>query len=375
MFDLTLMEIVGISIVGTLFVVQLFYYLFFYSALLSDKDEKPKDGKVYPVSVVICARNEYRNLKKNLPIILEQDYSEFQVVVINDCSGDESEDYLMELQKKYPHLYYSSIKEDPVFKHGKKLAVTMGIKAAKYDHLLFTDADCTPVSDQWIKSMASNFTETKTMVLGTYRLKREKGMLNHMQQYENLHSKILYLGYALRKRPYMGVGGNLAYERKMFFENKGFAGHYHIPSGDDDLFVNSVANATNTAIEYSVESQVETEGKTEWYKYFTQKRRHMGASTHYKRNHKRLLFFDTLTMGLFFVFSVVSLILNILPLLVASLIFVRILVAGIIINKCAKKLGHERFYISYLWYDLLLPAIYLVLVTKNKLQPKSVRWK
>lgn len=362
-------------ITALLFAVQLFYYLYFYGAVLYVKPNKNKTLQKLPVSIIICAKNEAKNLKQNLPLILQQDYPEFQVVVMNDCSDDHSEDILKEFKQQYSNLHFSTIKEDPIFKHGKKLAVLLGIKAAKHDHLLFTDADCKPLSPKWIESMASNFSDKKQIVLGSYKLKKEKGLLNHLQQYENLISKILYLGFALRKRPFMGVGGNLAYHRSLFFENKGFAGHYHVPSGDDDLFVNKVSNKENTTIEYSPESQVITEGKTQWRQYFKQKRRHLGASTMYKKKDKIWLFIDTLTMGLFYVFSVLALLLSIYPLLVGSLLFLRILVGFIFINLIAKKLGQQKFYVSFLLLELLMPSIYLVLALKNKFSRSGIRWK
>lgn len=373
--NIPLLEWIILVIVALLFAIQLFYYLYFYSAILFVKKSEPVLDKSVPVSVVMCAKNEAENLKQNLPIILEQKYPEFQVVVINDCSDDDSEDVLKVFKAKYPNLHYSTIKEDPIFKHGKKLAVLLGIKAAKYDHLLFTDADCKPLSENWIQSMARNFKDKKTIVLGTYNLKKEKGFLNHVQQYENLLSKILYLGFALRNRPFMGVGGNLAYVRTLFFENKGFAGHYHVPSGDDDLFVNKVSNKENTTIEYSPDSQVLTEGKTQWRHYFKQKRRHLGASTMYKKRDKSWLFFDTLTMGLFYVFAVLAILFNIFPIVMASLLFVRIVLGMVVINLCAKKLNQQKFYATFLFLDLLLPSIYLILAIKNKFRPASIRWK
>lgn len=373
--DLPLLELIILLVVGFLFATQLFYYLYFYSAILFVKKEDNTSTARVPVSVILCAKNEAKNLKENLPAILSQDYPEFQVVVINDCSDDSTEDVLKEFKTKHPNLHFSTIKEDPIFKHGKKLAVLLGIKAAKYDHLLFTDADCKPLSNKWIQNMAQNFTNKKSIVLGTYNLKKEKGFLNHIQQYENLLSKILYLGFALRKMPFMGVGGNLAYEKRLFFENKGFAGHYHVPSGDDDLFVNKVSNKENTTVEFSVESQVITEGKTEWNHYFKQKRRHLGASTLYKKRDKRWLFIDTLTMGLFYVFAVLSILFKIYPIVMAALLVARIILGFVVINLCAKKLNQQKFYVSFLLLDLLLPSIYLFLAIKNKFRPSGIRWK
>ncbi len=373
--NLPLLELIILLVVSLLFALQLFYYLYFYSAVLWVKKEENTPADPVPVSVIMCAKNEAKNLKENLPAILTQDYPEFQVVVINDCSDDDSEDILKEFKAQNPHLHFSTIKEDPIFKHGKKLAVLLGIKAAKYDHLLFTDADCMPLSNQWIRSMSGNFSSKKNIVLGTYNLKKEKGFLNHIQQYENLLSKITYLGFALRNMPFMGVGGNLAYVKRLFFDNKGFAGHYHVPSGDDDLFVNKVSNKENTTVEFSPDAQVITTGKSQWNHYFKQKRRHLGASTLYKKRDKTWLFLDTLSMGLFYVFAVAALVFKVYPVVMASLLAARILVGFTVINLCAKKLNQQKFYTSFLLLDLLLPSIYLFLAVKNKFRPSGVRWK
>lgn len=375
LLELSLLEELALGIIGFLLAIQLFYYLYFYAAVLFVRQKEEKSLSFVPVSVIICAKNEADNLRKLLPSILDQKYPEFQVVVINDCSSDETEDVLMELKKKYDYLHFSTIKEDPVFKHGKKLAVLMGVKAAKYDHLLFTDADCMPDSDIWLASMARNFSDRKQLVLGTYNIKKEKGLLNHLQCYENLNAKMLYLGFALRGKPYMGVGGNLAYHRKLFFDNKGFAGHYHIPSGDDDLFVNSVATSTNTQVEFSKESQVTTEGKATWKQWITQKRRHMGAGSYYKAKHKWMLFLNTLSLEMFYVLATAAICFGILPYVFGAFLLIRIITGALIINFTAHKLGQRKFYVSFLWYDLVLPAIYLTLVFKNKLRPSGVRWK
>src|SRR5690606_33347934 len=110
-----------------------------------------------PVSVVIAARNEAANLEKNLPRILSQDHPDFEVIVANDCSYDRTEEVLKELQQGNPRLRIVSIPENDKYRHGKKFALTMGIKAASHDTLLFTDADCYPLSPNWIRSMQQGY--------------------------------------------------------------------------------------------------------------------------------------------------------------------------------------------------------------------------
>ena len=206
------------------------------------------------ISVIICAKNEEYNLEQFLPHVLQQDYPEFEVVVVNDSSTDDTEHVLMQLAAQFDQLRYTSIPADDKLKRGKKLALTIGLKAAKYDHVLLSDADCYPVSDHWLQRMASNFSEDHKIVLGYGGYERSKGLLNTLIRYETTFTAIQYLSYAIKGNPYMGVGRNLAYEKALFFDNKGFAGHNHLISGDDDLFVNQNATGLNCAVEFSPES-------------------------------------------------------------------------------------------------------------------------
>jgi len=227
--------------------IQLFYYLFFYLSVYLRKFSETKKT-VEPVSIIICARNEAENLQNFLPSILEQSYPDFEVIVVNDCSEDNSYVILSNYQTKYPHLRISNVNKDPKFTHNKKFAQFIGIKAARNEILLFTDSDCKPESDKWLEGMTSHFDSKTSFVLGYGGYLSEKGFLNKYIRYDSLTIAMQYLGMAIRGLPYMGVGRNLAYRRSVFFENKGFGSHNHIVSGDDDLFVNSIANGKNTSV-------------------------------------------------------------------------------------------------------------------------------
>jgi len=223
-------------------IIQLLYFLVFYIRIAFKINQKSATEKKEPVSVIICAQNEAENLKNNLPAILEQNYENFQVIVVNDCSTDNSQDILSEMMTRYPNLYVTRIDKDEKFSHGKKLALTVGIKAAKNEWLLFTDADCKPADKNWIASMASNFTEKTDIVLGYGGSIKSKGLLNRLIRFDNLFIALQYFTFARAGIPYMGVGRNLAYRKSLFFKARGFASHHHIISGDDDLFVNQNAS-------------------------------------------------------------------------------------------------------------------------------------
>src|SRR5690606_26837881 len=157
------------------------------------------------VSIVICAHNEQENLKSFLPGILKQDYSNFEVIVVNDCSQDDTKWVLQDFASVYSNLKIVEIKEHIHLKHSKKFALTMGIKAAKNPYLLMTDADCQPKSNKWLKEMSGTFDNQKEIVLGYSPYFKLPGFLNRLIRFETTHTAMSYLSYALKKDAYMGV--------------------------------------------------------------------------------------------------------------------------------------------------------------------------
>jgi biofilm PGA synthesis N-glycosyltransferase PgaC len=319
-------------------------------------DELP-DIKI-PVSVVISARSESKNLAENLPYILQQDYPDFEVIVVNDCSYDESEDVLKEMQKQYLRLKVVTITEHDRFKTGKKFALTLGIKAAKNEHLLFTDADCKPASEHWIAHMASRFTGNTQIVLGYSPCYKKGGFLNAMIRFETLRVAINYLSAALNGDPYMGIGRNLAYTKTLFFANKGFASHMHILSGDDDLFVNQNATSTNTDIEIHPDSFMYTEAKSSFGTLYRQKKRHMGVGKIYKNSHRRMLSIEILSGFFFYALFICCLAFYFEPLFAFGLFVFRWIVQILVFRKTFKKLNAK----SQIWFLPFLDFVYYIYI-------------
>ena len=222
--------------------IQLFYYLFFFSKVAFYK-AKPKDhSQQHPVSVVVCARDEDENLARHLPGVLVQDYTTTnEVIVVNDNSVDDSKYILAELQKTFKKLQIVDLTQEAKGIAGKKFPLSIGIKEAKHEIVLLTDADCVPASEQWMFKMQDAFSNGVEVALGYGAYTKQPGFLNKVIRFETFHTALQYLGYALAGTPYMGVGRNLAYRKNLFFRNKGFSSINHIPSGDDDLFINQVA--------------------------------------------------------------------------------------------------------------------------------------
>ena len=304
--NFTLLQLISMGVCALTLLTQLFYYFYYFSRLAFHKENYlSRDPE--PVTIIICARNEIKNLRKNLYSILDQVYPEFQVVVVNDCSWDESGDFLEELEKQYPHLKIVTLIEQEKYEHGKKFALAIGIKAAKYDLLLLTDADCIPANNNWLLNMQNGFTDKKDIVLGYGAYARKNGFLNKLIRYDTFHNALQFLSFAKAGSPYMGVGRNLAYRKELFFKNKGFATHIHMLSGDDDLFINEVANNNNTTIEIKPLAFTISEPKTTFKTWFRQKKRHLTTSKFYKSKNKFMLGLYYIT-NLFFYLSLAALI-------------------------------------------------------------------
>lgn len=357
------------------FVIQILYWLVIYSRIIFYTPESSRIRKK-SVSVIICARDEEENLRNNLPLILNQTYPDFEVIVINDCSADGTQDYLDELKGQFSYLKTTTIKEDKKFKHGKKLAVTIGIKAANHEFLLFTDADCHPESTQWIDRMMRNFQPETNIVLGYGGYTEQKGLLNTVIRFETFYIAIQFLSYALIGLPYMGVGRNLAYRKSLFFSNKGFARHSHLLSGDDDLFVNEVANAHNTRIEISPESHTRSESKKTWKEWYFQKKRHLTTGPDYKALTIFLLSLEVISRLIFyagFIFLLAS----------ASSKFIYILIPfgirlGIFITLfkiMGARLNEKHLLLPSFLLDILLPLFNIFILFSNFVDAKRNRWK
>ena len=303
---MTLTEIL-IYILTSSFVIQIIYIIVFHSRVTFHKNQTLNQS--FGVSIIICSRNEEENLKLFLPKVLNQKYENFEVIVVNDRSWDNSNDFLKSKQKEYNNLKIVNIPDNGSDHFGKKLALTLGIKASKHEYLLFTDADCYPINDLWLKEMSSGFLEKKELVLGASSYIKEKGVLNKLIRFDTAQIAINYLGLAKSKLPYMGVGRNLAYCKNIYKKVSGFKSHYHIASGDDDLFINQVSNKKNTEIIFNENSITLSKPKKTWRTWIRQKRRHHTTNSKYKIKHKILLTTSYTSLLLYYL-SIFSLIIR-----------------------------------------------------------------
>lgn len=380
-FSFSLLELIVFGVLLLTFIYQLYFYFRYLNGVLHLRT-KIKKGKVSfideqpPVSVIICSKDEAENLRKFLPFVLQQDYPVFEVVVINDGSTDETDHLLRDLCVEYPNLKTTFVPVGANNLSTKKLGLTLGIKASKYDILLFTDADCMPEDKTWIARMMRNFTRETDFVLGYGAYFQKKGFLNRVITYDTLFIALQYLGMAAVRRPYMGVGRNLAYRKETFYAQKGFASTLGLSSGDDDLMVNKACNHWNTRAEIAPDSITRSEPNTTYKGWLFQKARHLSVSSYYKTSSKLRLFFEPFTRGLFYLTMILALIFgNVITQLATVLLFIiRYVVQLSIINGSSKHFGGRKYILSLPVLDIYLPLVNLYILLFSK-KGKSVRWK
>ncbi len=361
-----------IAFIAIVSIQTLFYSTFIISSFLNHKQ---KSSSPVPVSVIICAKNEEKNIEKFLPSIFSQNYnSDFEVVLINDRSTDETGAIFEKYAQKYNNVKIVTVNDCENFWGNKKYALTLGIKAAKYEHLLFTDADCTPTSNNWITEMASSFSTSKQIVLGygAYR-KIKSSLLNKLIRFETLATAMQYFSYARVGNPYMGVGRNLAYTKSEFFKVNGFIKHIKTKSGDDDLFINEVANKTNTSTVLSKDGFTISEPKTTFKDWFSQKRRHISTANHYKKIDAFLLAIYYFSQLSFWLLSPLLLTFQFNIEITEALIGFRFLINYLAIGLYAKKLDEKDLIILAPIIEITLIFIQLFLFIRNKIS-KPTHW-
>ena len=336
----------------TSFFILIFYHTLFHLRVSLHNNQALNQS--FGVSVIICSRNEEKNLRKFVPKILSQQYENFEVIIVVDRSWDNSIDFLNKLRKTYNNLKIVNIPDNGTDHFGKKLAITLGVKAAKNEHLIFTDADCCPVSELWLKEMSSGFLSKKEVVLGASNYNKEKGLLNKLIRFDTAQIAVNYLGFAKFKMPYMGVGRNLAYQKNIYTKVRGFKSHYHIESGDDDLFINQVSNSSNTEIIFNARSITMSVPKKNWKTWIRQKQRHHTTNSMYKMQHKILLLISYFSALLYYLSTFLLVFNNKYQVLVFMLFMVRTILLTLIYYKPFKILLCKDLLLAIPFFEIIL---------------------
>lgn len=355
------------------FIIQMVYIwlifgrLAFYKPNIDQRIEKP-------VSVVITSRDDYFYLQKHLPSILTQDYPEYEVVVVNDHSDDDTMALLNRLSNQYSHLKVINMSHSVSFYPGKKFPLSIGIKSAKHEILLLTDSDCQVNSKNWIRNMQAGFDDKTQIVLGYGPYKAEKGFLNTLIRYYSYFTALQYLSFALSKMPYMGVGRNLAYTKSLFYQNNGFISHYKVASGDDDLFVNEAAKKSNVKICINPDSFTYSIPKTTFSQWLKQKKRHLSAGKLYKKRHQLLLGLYPFSLLVFYALFSYQMFTSYLFYYVLGIMGIRLLSFMIIQKTSMNKLKEKKLFLTSPILELFLFLLNSLLVVGNTFYKKN-KWK
>jgi len=354
--------------------IQLFYFLFFFARLAFYKEKLKDNTQTHPVSVVICARDEAANLANYLPGVLVQHYTTtHEVIVVNDNSYDDSKYVLEELQRNYRQLNPIELTQEAKMIQGKKFPLAVGIKSAKHEIVLLTDADCVPSSEYWIESMQSSYSKDTEIVLGYGPFHKQKKFLNKIIRWECFFAALQYLSYALSGVPYMGVGRNLSYKKTVFYRHKGFSSHNNILGGDDDLLINMAATSKNTKININPNAFTLSKPANNWKQWVKQKKRHYTTGKYYKGFHKFLLGLFSLSQFLFY------------PLLISVCLFfnwqlaliiysIRLFFMLIIYIRVLNKLNEKDLIPYLLIFDIWMFFYYLIFTPSIFQKPKN-SWK
>lgn len=389
--ELSIVEWVLLCALALAFLLQVYFYARYMCAparrMRKEKkspitnDQSPIDS-LPGVSVILSAHNESYNLSQYLQALLTQDYPTYEVIVVDDGSEDETRAVVERYSTRDPRLHLTFVPFGARVGSTKKLALTLGAKAAQYEWLLLTDADCVPESNHWISAMMEK--ANKDLVLGFGPYFYEQGHINRLVRFDTLFNGLHYLGAALCGHPYMGVGRNLAYRKSLFFESGGFTHLMSTRAGDDDLFVNHVATKANTEVALSRDSYTWSISKKTMKEWWQQKRRHLSVSPAYREGTKWRLMFEPLTRGLFYALVIAVLatarwaewmdILAMIPVLAAiGLFLVRWIMQTAVLNVSARRMGLHRFNIfSVLWFDIALPLVNLWMLIIP--QRKTNKW-
>jgi cellulose synthase/poly-beta-1,6-N-acetylglucosamine synthase-like glycosyltransferase len=373
---LTLLQVLSIAFFAVIG-VQVIYLLTFITAFSKLKKRQKLSASSpspVPVSIVVCAHDEEENLKELIPLLLQQKYDEFEVIIVDDRSNDSTFDLLLEETKKDHRLRMVHVNRTPPHVNSKKYSITLGIKAAKYEWILLTDADCRPQGDQWIRSMSQQFSTETQFVIGYSPYQEQPGFLNSFIRFETLLTAIQYVAFAVLKNPYMGVGRNLAYRRSLFLEKKGFNHFLPVTGGDDDLFVNEHARGKNTQVVVGAEALMYSRPHQSWGGFFRQKKRHLSVGKLYRFKHKLLLGIFVISWLLTWFMGIPLMILSPFKYYLMGAFAVRIILLAVTIHIAVKQFGHQFKTWLVPFLDFIFSFYYLTtgLVT---LVSKKVRWK
>mgnify|MGYP004447283599 FL=1 len=317
------------------------------------------------VSVIVYAHNQGEALRRNLPSLLDNDYPNFEVIVVDDTSCDNTQDVLTIMEQRNDNIFHTKLTDKVRTMSHRKLALLLGVKAAHNEIILTTKAQCVPVSKIWISKMARNFTSKVDFVIGPMVFEGRLGLNSRFCQYDLFQRMVNMFGVTMSYCAFSGWSDNMAFRKHLLFEdnNKAFSGHLHIHPGEDDLFINAVAKHARVAVECCHESMVvrqETPLRPAWKK----DRQNRAFTAKFSKLFPKIIkLTDYLTrylcvgLGLALIIWCVVHLMWIPLSIVGILLLLRIVLVSLFSYFTAKELRIHRYMFSPIVYDLLIPLV------------------
>lgn len=322
-------------------------------------------NSVRPLSVVITAHNQANALRRNLPMFLEQDYDDYEVIVVNAASTDHTEEVLKELELRYPALHHTFVPQSARYISAKRLALTLGIRAARYENVVISEADCCPCSTQWLARLAQclSQSEHKQIVVGYANYARPRNMVERKMVFYRLYHQMTTLAHGLHHAAHRAESGNWCYSKNLFLEGNGFAGHVNLLAGAEDLLVNRNSCALNTAILIHPQATIRKEYpsyKHLWKQeqvFYAETCRHLKHTTLYQLKYTLRLWLPWVMLIIYVATLFVGLQQhNYLSIGIASvLFFLYHLIKDLAFHRSARALGERSFHCLLPLYELALP--------------------
>ena len=351
----------GTALAGVLLVmfgIQLYYYLFVYGRIPKYKDTRRPEilSETPPVSVVIPLFSEdYAFVEEILPLIVAQEYPDFEVVIVYVGRDTDFYDDLVRIKQSFPQITATKIELNPRFPISPKMALNVGIKSAHYEHLLFTTPDVYPTSDRWLSLMANGFRRGE-IVLGYCGMERGKGFANYLIRTWRMMHSADWIARAVQRRAYRGTLHNYGFTKSLYFGANGFS-HLNMNIGEDDLFMQRVMTRDNVSVILSPRASLREKmwGGMGWW---TSQLRYFGSAFRfYPRAVKTFVRWEIGSRVLFFATVVCAL--AVMPpeykLAALLLAVIRYVVVAFEVRRIARRLGEGGIAGRYFIYDLLGP--------------------
>ena len=269
MFYYSFWLVVPAAVFAVAWLIQIILHLVVWQGALRQAGRQAKtphlsQGEQPGVSVLVYSHNQAEALARNLPVLLNQNYPKYEVIVLDDNSRDNTQDVLTMMDQRSDILMHTKIDEKTRAMSHRKLAVLLGTKSAHYDLILMTHAECMPASTDWIGGLVSHFANPGVeVVLGPVVYERRTGFLSSFCQFDLFQRLLLMFGIALSMKAYAGWGQNLAFRKSTFYANRsqGFQRHLKMQPGEDDLFVADVARYGNVAVDFRPQTVMTDQSK------------------------------------------------------------------------------------------------------------------